>query len=67
MLSLINQKGRTRMSDPHKLFAGKSARATHKTYATVLSFPGRKWYGGQGPLTEISQFFSCFTALLHRF
>src|SRR5579884_4369571 len=22
-------------------------------YATVRNFPGMKWYGGQGPLTEI--------------
>jgi len=36
-------------------------------YATVRSFPGKKWYGGHGPLTEISQFFSCLTALLQRF
>jgi len=41
--------------------------APHTTYATVLSFPGRKWYGGQGPLTDTSQFFSCLTALLVRF
>jgi|KBSMisStandDraft_5_1062788.scaffolds.fasta_scaffold2099289_2 hypothetical protein len=34
-----------------------------RAYATVRSFPGKKWYGGQGPLTEISQFFSCLAAL----
>ena len=40
---------------------------TWSIYATVLSLPGKKWYGGQGPLTDTSQFFNCLTALLVRF
>lgn len=32
--------------------------------ATVRSLPGRKWYGGQGPLRTSSQFFNCLAAVL---
>ena len=32
--------------------------------ATVRSFSGRKWYGGQGPLMTSWQFFNCLVAVL---
>jgi hypothetical protein len=42
----------------------ENGRTAYELPATVRSFPGKKWYGGQGPLTDSSQFLSCLAALL---
>src|SRR5262249_11935212 len=48
-------------------YVGTETKENYEFPATVLSLPGKKWYGGHGPLIANSQFFNCLAALLYRF